>query len=849
MSTTILAMASNVMASLVRCLVTPCLLCFPAPFPSGASDATNLVTYLGKVYPGHWNWPLWITSRTAKHTKPYTEIVLLGIRRYEKGSDGSAATETPCRCWPPFRIDNVLKDIKFTKKGSNDPLEFKGRLMHRSSAEPPPMDSSFRRFCELMFLPTTKDTRPDDAVAGHDRPRIHLCGKPVTYFDERTPTADPADIDAPATPMFPECISDGAGKKIPVRVLHHKATEELGMYGFMRYCTGVLIDAYMHETLEQDDLNAGILTIVDVPKTQDSDLFRPNDNKIGFQHFGEEALRGLNRVFERAVKTRGYKREKSNPMRNYFQGALKKLKAKIKGWQDEPDQDNLYNLESEVLFPGLFSRPDPEEAGLSDDDADRARAYAKFVRSQTEKGNFEAITLKDIEDRIDAGQYPDSDALSAAINTALSNLAAWLLSEENWLPDRCPDDTSAFGYEKRYFVTGPKAVIGNGSGGRGHAVEHLNSILENKLPESATCPCGKVHQRARFPDGIPEEFCKRIARENTKELRERGLLQSDEKLKCNAGLNKGTFIVLPLAAHVKIWREIKKWRRIADLECKRAAKAFSDSLKNETEVQDWANCCKCKLWRKIDAEMNLKVASAGGRFYCKDLPRLKSSHPKNPCAAPPEFEGFEREIVQPSEPDPNPPVKPPFLKPRARERLASIPHSEYTIREGEGAAKPIVRAHWSQAPGAPPIVLKRLAHSRDAKQQDRFMAEAAALKSLRHPNVVTFLFYCKQDGPNHATIGMEDLGDKTLRKTIDEKSDEHTFAGDEKHLRLCTDIASGLAFLHSQGVVHNDVKPDNIMVHEGCAKLIDFGVWPSRHSHTLFSQVYYSAVNLHVRST
>ena len=47
----------------------------------------------------------------------------------------------------------------------------------------------------------------------------------------------------------------------------------------------------------------------------------------------------------------------------------------------------------------------------------------------------------------------------------------------------------------------------------------------------------------------------------------------------------------------------------------------------------------------------------------------------------------------------------------------------------------------------------------------------------------------------------------------------------DKIISISLDIARGMAYIHSQGVVHRDVKPENIIFDEEfCAKIVDFGI-------------------------
>jgi serine/threonine protein kinase len=102
---------------------------------------------------------------------------------------------------------------------------------------------------------------------------------------------------------------------------------------------------------------------------------------------------------------------------------------------------------------------------------------------------------------------------------------------------------------------------------------------------------------------------------------------------------------------------------------------------------------------------------------------------------------------------------------------------------------------------------------------ERFYREARAAGNLSHPNIVT-IFKVGEDSGRHV-IAMEALEGDTLRShlqvggplTIQRASD------------ICGQILSALAYAHQRGVVHRDIKPDNIQIlPDGVAKLTDFGI-------------------------
>ena len=119
-----------------------------------------------------------------------------------------------------------------------------------------------------------------------------------------------------------------------------------------------------------------------------------------------------------------------------------------------------------------------------------------------------------------------------------------------------------------------------------------------------------------------------------------------------------------------------------------------------------------------------------------------------------------------------------------------------------------------------PVALKQLFASlvQDAEHMERFRQEALALASLSHPHIVPIYDLLEDSG--HFWIVMEILSGGSLGERIDEsKAMDIT---DSVEIACC--IAEGLGFAHSEGVVHRDVKPMNVLFSaNGTPKLTDFG--------------------------
>ena len=100
----------------------------------------------------------------------------------------------------------------------------------------------------------------------------------------------------------------------------------------------------------------------------------------------------------------------------------------------------------------------------------------------------------------------------------------------------------------------------------------------------------------------------------------------------------------------------------------------------------------------------------------------------------------------------------------------------------------------------------------------RFEREARAASTLSHPNIVT-IYEIGQSNTTHF-IATEFVDGKTLRQLINEKPFTLT-----ETLNVSMQVAEALSGAHAAGIVHRDVKPENIMIRpDGYVKILDFGL-------------------------
>jgi len=145
---------------------------------------------------------------------------------------------------------------------------------------------------------------------------------------------------------------------------------------------------------------------------------------------------------------------------------------------------------------------------------------------------------------------------------------------------------------------------------------------------------------------------------------------------------------------------------------------------------------------------------------------------------------------------------------------------KYTIlgKVGRGATSVVYRAYDPFLDRF--VAIKIVSQSHDAADEvrKRFHREAQAAAQLNHPNIVTIFDSGEDQGK--LFIAMELLEGTDLRQLIRSKK-ELILA---QKLDLTEQILDGLAYAHSKGLVHRDLKPGNIHIQSnGRAKIMDFG--------------------------
>jgi serine/threonine protein kinase len=144
--------------------------------------------------------------------------------------------------------------------------------------------------------------------------------------------------------------------------------------------------------------------------------------------------------------------------------------------------------------------------------------------------------------------------------------------------------------------------------------------------------------------------------------------------------------------------------------------------------------------------------------------------------------------------------------------------SHYRILEklGEGGMGVVYKARDTKLDRL--VALKFLPPHLNASEQDEalFLQEARAAAALNHPHICTI--YGVEEDAGRMFIVMEFIEGGTLREKI-------PYARVDDAIDVAIQIGEALQDAHASGIVHRDIKPDNVMLtSKGQAKVMDFGL-------------------------
>jgi serine/threonine-protein kinase len=152
----------------------------------------------------------------------------------------------------------------------------------------------------------------------------------------------------------------------------------------------------------------------------------------------------------------------------------------------------------------------------------------------------------------------------------------------------------------------------------------------------------------------------------------------------------------------------------------------------------------------------------------------------------------------------------------------------YELEElvGAGGMSSVYRAHDRLLERAVALKVLHEQFGDDGDHVERFRREARAVAQLSHPNIVTVIDRGEQEGRQF--IVFEYVQGENLKQLVEREAP----LPEGQAIELALQIARALAFAHEHGLVHRDVKPQNVLLTEGGeAKVTDFGIARSLDVH------------------
>ena len=143
----------------------------------------------------------------------------------------------------------------------------------------------------------------------------------------------------------------------------------------------------------------------------------------------------------------------------------------------------------------------------------------------------------------------------------------------------------------------------------------------------------------------------------------------------------------------------------------------------------------------------------------------------------------------------------------------------YEIRDtvGRGGMAAVYKAYQASLDRVVAIKVISAHLASEPEFMERFRQEARAVARLSHPNIVIVHDFGEDGGVPY--LVMEHVDGVTLADLLDEGIPQGQIVD------LLAQVASGLDYAHSRGIVHRDIKPQNVLVtREGRAVLADFGL-------------------------
>src|SRR4051794_17496195 len=153
--------------------------------------------------------------------------------------------------------------------------------------------------------------------------------------------------------------------------------------------------------------------------------------------------------------------------------------------------------------------------------------------------------------------------------------------------------------------------------------------------------------------------------------------------------------------------------------------------------------------------------------------------------------------------------------------VGEVLSDRYELEElvGSGGMSSVYRAHDRLLDRKVALKILHDQYTADDDYVERFRREARAVAALSHPNIVTVIDRGEHEG--NQFIVFEYVEGENLKRLIERGGP----APVERALEIAIQVGRGLSAAHESGLVHRDVKPQNVLLNgTGQAKVTDFGI-------------------------
>ena len=152
-----------------------------------------------------------------------------------------------------------------------------------------------------------------------------------------------------------------------------------------------------------------------------------------------------------------------------------------------------------------------------------------------------------------------------------------------------------------------------------------------------------------------------------------------------------------------------------------------------------------------------------------------------------------------------------------------IDHYRIIEKIGEGGRGVVYKAEDTNLKRVVALKFLPAQHGADGESRARFEREARTAAMVNHANIVTIYGIGEFSGQLY--IAMEYVDGRTLQEVAKELEREAPELAARKRIAIMMQVCDGLGHAHRHGIIHRDIKPQNIMIdRDGRVKILDFGM-------------------------